>query len=223
MRTRAAIVAALYDLVRAGDPAPTAARIAKRAGVALRSIGQHFPSREALLAAVAEHHVAVAPHPKHAATTPLHTRLTAFVRARVEKSMENLPLLLGFISAAVAVIVALVTALLNLIHFQARADEFALYLAVGHRRSRLVRKLTVETCLTATLGWLLGLLMGVGVVALYTRLVFEPRGILVEVLDPDPLLYSVVVPVLSAIASAVGLAWRLGRMDPVAVIQRRGD
>jgi hypothetical protein len=147
----------------------------------------------------------------------------AFVRARVEKSMENLPLLLGFISAAVAVIVALVTALLHLIHFQARADEFALWLAVGHRRGRLVRKLAVETILGATLGWVVGLLLGVGVVWLYTRLVFEPRGILVEVLDPDPLLYSLVVPVLSAVASAAGLAWRLGRMDPVAVIQRRGE
>ncbi len=92
VKTRAAIVAALYELVRAGDPAPTAARIAERAGVALRSIGQHFPSREALLAAVAEHHVKVAPHPKAEATRPLRARVTAFVRARAEDLERTAPM-----------------------------------------------------------------------------------------------------------------------------------
>jgi hypothetical protein len=43
-----------------------------------------------------------------------------------------------------------------------------------------------------------------------------------EVVDPAPLLYSVLTPVLSALASAAALAARLRRMDPVAVIQRRG-
>lgn len=92
VRTRAAIVSALYELVRAGDPAPTAARIAAHAGVALRSIGQHFPSREALLAAVTEHHAVVAPHPRPASTRPLKTRITAFVRARVEDLERTAPM-----------------------------------------------------------------------------------------------------------------------------------
>jgi ABC-type antimicrobial peptide transport system permease subunit len=136
--------------------------------------------------------------------------------------MRNLPLVIGFISVAVAVIVALVTALLNLIAFQARSDEFALYLAVGHRRSRLVGKLVAETALLASGGWLAGIALGLSVVALYAGRVLEPRGILIELLDPGPILYSLVVPALSAAVSAGGLAWRLHRMDPVAVIQRRG-
>lgn len=56
VRTRGAIVGALLDLVREGNLAPTAKEIAVRAGVAIRSIGQHFPSREKLFfAAAAEH------------------------------------------------------------------------------------------------------------------------------------------------------------------------
>lgn len=84
VRTRAAIVDALYELVKAGDPAPTAARVAAHAGVALRSIGQHFPSREALLAAVAEHHIAGVP--AVAASRKPRTRkqrVAAFVATRV--------------------------------------------------------------------------------------------------------------------------------------------
>jgi AcrR family transcriptional regulator len=49
-------VSALLDLADEGKLAPTALEIAERAGVAVRSIRQHFASREALfLAASAEH------------------------------------------------------------------------------------------------------------------------------------------------------------------------
>jgi len=55
-RTRAAIVSALTELLDEGRIEPTAADVAKRAGVAVRSIAQHFPTREELLLAVAAHH-----------------------------------------------------------------------------------------------------------------------------------------------------------------------
>jgi len=91
VRTRAAIVTALYDLVREGHLAPTAAQIAARAGVALRSIGQHFPSREALLAAVAEHHTAQVTTPVRA-TGSLAARLDTFVHARADELERTAPL-----------------------------------------------------------------------------------------------------------------------------------
>ena len=93
VRTRAAIVTALYELVRDGDPAPTAAQVATRAGVALRSIGQHFPSREALLAAVAEHHTArVARRAPIPTGGPLAPRLAGFVKARADELERTAPL-----------------------------------------------------------------------------------------------------------------------------------
>ena len=52
-RTRQALVEALLGLLDAGEPKPTAAEIAARAGVSERSVFQHFPDREALLEAVA--------------------------------------------------------------------------------------------------------------------------------------------------------------------------
>lgn len=53
-RTHAAIVSALLDLADLGNLAPTALEIAERAGVAVRSIRQHFESRESLLVAAAQ-------------------------------------------------------------------------------------------------------------------------------------------------------------------------
>ena len=146
----------------------------------------------------------------------------AWARALMRRNLKSLPLFIGFITGAVAVIVALVTALLNVIAFQARTDEFALYLAVGHRRGRLVRKLFLETTATALLGWAVGLAVGVAVVATWDALVLAPKALVMDVIDLRPFLFSLMVPVLSAVVSTVAVAVKLHHMDPVTVIQRRG-
>ncbi len=87
VRTREAIVAAVLALVTERGSAPTGPQIAERAGVALRSIGQHFASREELLLAAAEVHtreVAAAAKPVDLAL-PLEGRVTAFATARAKE------------------------------------------------------------------------------------------------------------------------------------------
>lgn len=83
-RTRAALVRALTELLDEGRIEPTAVEIAERAGVAVRSVGQHFASREDLLLAVAEHHAQrVTTEPVDAAA-PLDARLDRFVTQRAK-------------------------------------------------------------------------------------------------------------------------------------------
>jgi AcrR family transcriptional regulator len=84
IRTRAAIVTAVVDLLDEGRIEPTAAEIADRAGVALRSIGQHFASREELLVAVAEHHASRIEARPIDASLPLGARLARFSVARAK-------------------------------------------------------------------------------------------------------------------------------------------
>jgi AcrR family transcriptional regulator len=52
--TRAKVVEAMLQLLEAGEPRPTAPRIAALAGVSLRSVFQHFADLEALFAAAAD-------------------------------------------------------------------------------------------------------------------------------------------------------------------------
>src|SRR5260370_25161184 len=56
-RTRDAVVDALLALIHEGELRPTAARIAERAGVSLRSVFQHFDDMEALLASAGARHI----------------------------------------------------------------------------------------------------------------------------------------------------------------------
>lgn len=89
MRTRARILEALLELIDEGRPEPTAAEIAERAGVALRSIAQHFNTRELLLGALAEKHLSRLPTAEAAAATgTFEERLVSFVNVR-SKSLES--------------------------------------------------------------------------------------------------------------------------------------
>ncbi len=84
-RTHAAIVQALTQLLDEGRIEPTAVEIAGRAGVAVRSIAQHFASREDLLLAVAQHHTERLEHATLDARAPLARRLEAFVAERARE------------------------------------------------------------------------------------------------------------------------------------------
>lgn len=84
-RTHAAIVGALTALLDEGSIEPTAAVIAERAGVAVRSIAQHFATREELLLAVARHHTERLEHEAPDPRAPFDVRLDAFVGARARE------------------------------------------------------------------------------------------------------------------------------------------
>lgn len=152
----------------------------------------------------------------------LHVVDAKYVRTRIDDDLANLPLILGFITGSVAIVVALVTALLVLVSFQTRVDEFALHLAIGHPRRTLLTKLGVETALVAGMGWALGLALGTATVLLYRSAVLEPKGIVMIVPDPLPVGLSLLVPVAGTLVAVATLARRLARMDPVLVLQRRG-
>jgi len=93
VRTRAKILDALLELLDEGHADPTAAEIAERAGVAVRSIAQHFQTREQLLAALAEKHLARQPHADEALETgPFEARLAAFAALRASALEASVPM-----------------------------------------------------------------------------------------------------------------------------------
>ena len=145
----------------------------------------------------------------------------AYVRERSEEALANLPVLVVLLTLATSAIVAMVVALLNVIVFQSRADEFAILLALGYRRKRLVGKLAAESIILAAGAWIVGATGGLAVLGAYDRYVLEPRGIIMQLLDVNPLILSMVLPLVAASASVVALWRRLATLDPVAIIERR--
>lgn len=84
-RTREAVVTAVLDLVRAGNPRPTAKEIAARAGISLRSVYVHFDDLDDLFAAAGARQAQEVAHLLYPvdAELPLDARIEEVVRQRV--------------------------------------------------------------------------------------------------------------------------------------------
>lgn len=90
-RTRAAIIAAHASLLRDGELQPTAAKVAARAGVSIRTIWTNFKDREALLTASTNFWLAEDDElwkPIDPAL-PIDERISAYVAQRVRR-LENI-------------------------------------------------------------------------------------------------------------------------------------
>jgi hypothetical protein len=199
----------LADLEYASDPSSVLARLEAFAVVYAKP-GRKAESDAWLHAA------------KDAAGTPaFRVWDEAFIRRRAASWTRNLPLLLNAVVGALTAIIGLVVVLLHLIAFQSRQDEFALLLALGHTRRRLVAKLALESLATALAAWALGLGLGYAFLGLWDAWVLAPKAILIDFFAPYAIALASALPLLASAASAVALAARLRGMDPVAVIQRR--
>jgi TetR/AcrR family transcriptional regulator, regulator of autoinduction and epiphytic fitness len=91
-RTRAAIVDALLALVASGQPAPTAAEIAAKAKISLRSIAVHFPARDLLFAAAANRYHERPPLPEPSPDLPVERRLAELLRIRAVELEASRPI-----------------------------------------------------------------------------------------------------------------------------------
>lgn len=93
MRTRAAIIDSLLELVGEGDLGPTAQRIADRAGVSVRSVYQHFTDVEGLFKEAAERANERADELKEVVDPdlPLEERIDHFVVVRSAVLEELMP------------------------------------------------------------------------------------------------------------------------------------
>jgi len=84
VRTRNRVVDALLDLVDEGDLRPSAAQVAKRAGVSLRSVFQHFADLETLFRVAGDRHRQRFAHLEPLPELPadLRPRIAAYVAHR---------------------------------------------------------------------------------------------------------------------------------------------
>lgn len=92
-RNRDAVVEAILDLLREGDPEPTAEAIAARSGVSVRSVFRHFDDIESLYAAAVDRHSErIAPlFEPPAAEGSLDVRIAALVARRSRLYEEMTP------------------------------------------------------------------------------------------------------------------------------------
>ena len=140
--------------------------------------------------------------------------------APLSRVQQTLYLLLGFVTCVVAFVMAQVVAAINQIALAQRLEEFGLLHAIGQDKSKLVRRVTLETTVLALMGWIVGLaLAGVFFIWLKTN-VYEPGGLEMNLASLMPLWFTIPAPLLVIALANWSFRRVLARLDAIAIIER---
>jgi ABC-type lipoprotein release transport system permease subunit len=142
------------------------------------------------------------------------------VSEQVAKDQQLLYVLGIPIVLLVAAAITLVIGAINRLAFTRRLAEFGTLHAMGYRRGGLALRLALETAGPAVVGWITGILLAWGGMAAVSRAVYAPHGFGFESLPMTALPFVTIVPLMVIGSALLTAARALGRMDPVAVVER---
>lgn len=139
----------------------------------------------------------------------------------VRESLESLYLIMGVVTAAVIFAITLMSGMLANIYFTQRLSEFGVLAAIGYSRPRLIGRVLAETALLNGFGWLLGALITALLMRFLGESVFRARGLFLNPLDLDAYAHTIPVPLCITAFSVATIGYRLLKLDPVTIIERR--
>ena len=129
--------------------------------------------------------------------------------------------IMALVNGTVIFVVALMAGMLSNIYFTQRISEFAVLAAIGLRRSTLVWHAVSETAILTSLGWVIGIMVDWGALSFMRGTVFEPRGMLINPRDPMATVNTLPIPIFITLFAIATISYRLAKLDPVTIIERR--
>ncbi len=151
-----------------------------------------------------------------------HTDVETAARlfAMTDRVRRGFRLVCGVIDCLVAVVVALVVGVINQIALTRRLPDLGLLHALGHRRSRLVHRLTLETTVVAGVGWTIGLALSRLSLAWVRANLCEPSGMELSLTNLTPVWFAVPIPLVVIGFMVFSITRVFARLDSVAIIER---
>ena len=93
--------------------------------------------------------------------------------------------------------------------------------AIGYSRPSLIGRVLAETALLNVAGWLVGAASTALLMRFLGESVFRSRGLFLDPFDLDAYAHTIPVPICITLFSVVTIAYRLVKLDPVTIIERR--
>jgi ABC-type lipoprotein release transport system permease subunit len=152
------------------------------------------------------------------ARTDIETAARLF--AMTDRVRRSFRLVCGVIDCLVAVVVALVVGVINHIALTRRLPDLGVLHALGHRKSRLVHRLTLETTIVAGIGWTIGLALSWLSLAWVKANFYEPSGMELSLTNLTPVWFTVPIPLVLIGFMVFSITRVFARLDSVAIIER---
>jgi ABC-type lipoprotein release transport system permease subunit len=148
-------------------------------------------------------------------------RFSGLVR-ETKSALSNLYLILDLVVGIVVFAITFVCGLLSNIYFTQRLPEIAMLSAIGHARSRLLRRALGETICLCVSGWLLGIVVTGLLLKSIQTVALAPKGLLLEPVDLRAIAMTLPLPIAITLFALCTIGLRLASLDAVSIIERRG-
>jgi ABC-type lipoprotein release transport system permease subunit len=138
-----------------------------------------------------------------------------------QQFVRGLVLVFALTGSITAIVAAIAMATLNYIFLAQRQEEFGILHAVGRSRLWLVLRTMKETGSVITVAWLAGAaICCIGLIC-FQALVYAPKGLSLNLLNPVPWLLTLPIPLAVVAVGTCTVAWTLSKLDPVSIVERR--
>ncbi|PJA38733.1 hypothetical protein CO180_02750 [candidate division WWE3 bacterium CG_4_9_14_3_um_filter_41_6] len=144
------------------------------------------------------------------------------LRNRMDNGFKSLNLVFMLVSSIIVIVIAMSVALLKIIFFMQRANEFGLLTAIGYSKKFILKKTILEVFVIIIVGWVLGVFITWGLFAWLNATLYVPKAFIpLDLFQFDVLKYSLPIPLAVSIFSIATVFWQLSTLDPVSIIERR--
>ena len=152
----------------------------------------------------------------------LEVQTETIIQKDIDEQFASINSILWAINIVVMATITSSIALLQIIFFMQRANEFGLLAAIGYSKFFIIKRTVIESTLNILFGWLAGIVFSEVVYRYLNASIFEPQGMEgLTILNWNTLLFTAPVPIVVAIFSVGTVLWKLIRMDPVSIIEKR--
>ena len=139
----------------------------------------------------------------------------------IQQAKRGILLACAALESLIAVVAAVAVGILNYIFFAQRLEEFGILHATGHGRRWLVLRTVRETASVVGLAWFIGAAICVVGLILAQVTIYASEGVSVNFFNTTPWLFTLPIPLVIVATSAVTIARKLSKFDPVSIIERK--
>jgi len=143
------------------------------------------------------------------------------LKKEIDKALGGLSTtMLSIIIIVVFILSISIGTLMYLIYLQ-RSEEFGILSAMGYRK-RFIRRLIIKEVVSLNfIGWVVGTLSSIGIIALMNNYIYIPKGMPMGLFSIQSMLYTLIIPLMVVCFSLLPILTKLHKQDAITIIERR--
>ncbi len=143
------------------------------------------------------------------------------IEKNTQEMFATLYQILNVVIGTLALVITIMMGMLMNIYQSQRLVEFGLLQAIGYTKKQLLRRVLIESVVVVIAGWIIGMVVGYGLLILAQKLMMEPKSFALNPADPTAFAYTIPIPFAILVVAIATVVLRFRSFDPVGIVERR--